>query len=306
MKKIWNLLLMFPVVAALATGCQSEDIKYSGKEYVMFSDTTYMMPVQDKDTTFSVWVAATTTANYDRKYAVELVTNQSTAVRGYHFDFADQSNNVTIKAGERSAQVKLKGYYEHIGRFDTLAVSLRLVEPEAQKWDLYGDVTRVDMVKCYPFKMDQFLNPGGNLRLMASFPFSESLVEFLIHAQIKDDHTLILTDMFNKQLPLRLIFDDSDPLDYLVTMPEQPAFREATYGEIWMRTVDQYPSYFNVPDQFFVLYLEAFVPQLGSLGVYQYIFKSITQEEADDENNGVQAYSGGITRMASSFQLNKF
>lgn len=305
MKKIWNLLFILPAVTALTTGCQSEDIKYSGTEYVMFSDTTYVMPVVDADTTFSVPVATTTTANYDRNYAVEIIYNKSTAIERFHFDFADHTNNITIKAGERAANVKLKGNYGNVGRYDSLVVSLRLIEPEAQKWNLYGNETRVELVKCYPFVMDNFLNEGGNLRLMATFPFGESLVQFLVRAEKKDDHTIILKDMFNEQMPLRLLFDDSNPLDYLVTMPEQPAFREANYGVVWMRTVDQYPSYFNVPDQFFVLHLEAYIPQLGSLGVYEYIFKCITQGEADDENNGTLSFNG-VTKMTSTFKLNKF
>lgn len=305
MKKIVNLLWMFPVAATLLVGCQSEDIKYSGEEYVMFSDSTYVMPVMDMDTTFCVPVAATTTANYDRNYAVEILTGKSTAIRGYHFDFANQSNNVTIKAGERVANVMLKGLYNNVGRKDSLVVSLRLIEPTAQTWNIYGNETRVELVKCYPFKMDDFLFEGGNMHMLASFPFSDQIVQYRVHSEKKDDHTIILKDMFTKQLPLRLIFDDSNPLDHLVTMPEQPAFREANYGEVWMRTVEQYPSYFNVPDRFFVLYLEAFVPQLGSFGIYQYIFKCISQEEADDEDNGA-SFSSNVSSISSTFKLNKF
>ena len=74
MKKFLNLLLATPVAAVIMVACQSDEgIPYSGPEYVMFSDTVYTMPVQDKEETFSVPVAATTTADYDRNYAVEIV-----------------------------------------------------------------------------------------------------------------------------------------------------------------------------------------------------------------------------------------
>ena len=73
MKKFLNLLLATPVAAVIMVACQSDEgITYSGPEYVMFSDTVYTMPVQDKEETFSVPVAATTTADYDRNYAVEM------------------------------------------------------------------------------------------------------------------------------------------------------------------------------------------------------------------------------------------
>ena len=56
MKKFLNLLLATPVAAVIMVACQSDEgITYSGPEYVMFSDTVYTMPVQDKEETF--WCA---------------------------------------------------------------------------------------------------------------------------------------------------------------------------------------------------------------------------------------------------------
>lgn len=91
MKKFLNLLLMVPFATAFMVGCQSEDITYSGPEYVMFSDTTYMMPILETDKIFEVPVATTTLADYDRNYAVEIINDKSTAIRGYHFDFVDNT-----------------------------------------------------------------------------------------------------------------------------------------------------------------------------------------------------------------------
>ena len=54
MKKFLNLLLMFPLAATMMIGCQSEEITYTGPEYVMFADTTYTMPFQlDESNTLS-------------------------------------------------------------------------------------------------------------------------------------------------------------------------------------------------------------------------------------------------------------
>ena len=312
MKKFLNLLLATPVAAVIMVACQSDEgITYSGPEYVMFSDTVYTMPVQDKEETFSVPVAATTTADYDRNYAVEIVNEKSTAVRGLHFDFVDNSNNITIKAGERVANVSLKGHYTNIAREDSLVVSLRLVEPKAQEWNLYGNTTRVDLVKCPPFKMNEFLkikkeDDKVNLIMLASFPFDSSMGQYSAHGYKKDDHTLILMDMFGESSSekIRIIFDEKDPLDLRITVPEQAAFRESNYGYVWVRSVEQYPSYFNTFDNFFVLILEAYVPQIGSFGVYQYIFECIDADEEADNNNG--AATRGFSSYTSTFKLNKY
>lgn len=312
MKKFLNLLLAIPVAAMIMVACQSDDITYSGPEYVMFSDTTFTMPVLDKgDKALCVPVAATTTADYDRNYAVEIINEKSTAIRGYHFDFVDNSNNITIKAGERTANVLLKGHYDNVNRDDSLVVRLRLVEPEEQKWSLYGNETLVDFIKCHSFKMNDFLLIGNdndevNMTMLASFPFSNQTKTFSVHGYKKDEYTVILTDMFGESVsePIRLVFDDSDPLDLRITVPEQSAFREGNYGYVWVRTVDQYPSYFNTFDNFFVLTLEAYVPQLGSFGVYQYIFKCIDADDAIDEENGVVTRS--MQRNLSSYKLSKF
>ncbi len=310
MKQILILLLAFPVVATFMGGCQSEDIQYSGPEYVMFSDSIYTMPVLDaEDATFSVPVAATTTAGYDRNYAVEIVNDKSTAVRGFHFDFVENSNNVVIKAGERVANVQLKGHYANVGREDSLQLCLRLVEPQPQKWELYGNETRVEFIKCHPFDMNEFLRIGNdtdeaNFMMYATFPFDTNMTTLSVKGAKKDDKTLILTDMFGNSGVgnIRLVFDDSDPLDLRITVPEQPAFRESSYGTVWLRSVAQYPSYFNTFDRFFVLILEVYVPQIGSFGVYQYIFRAMSADEAENNNNGA------VTRSTekSVFTVSKF
>lgn len=272
--------------ALLMVACESEDKMYEGKNYVMFSDSIYTMPVMVDDQEFEVPVAATTTASYDRNYAVEILHEKSTAVRGVHFDFVEGSNNITIKAGERVGMVRIKPIYSHMERNDSLVISLRLLEPAEEQLAIYGNTTRIDMVKCYPFDMNDFIFPGGNMYMLASFPFSNDTQQIRVNGEVKDDHTFILKDAFSDIYPLRLEFDDSDPLDYTIRVPEQPAFKDSGYGTVYVRSVDMYPSYFVVPDHFFVLYLEVYIPQLGSFGVYQYIFKCITQNEADDMDNG--------------------
>ena len=95
-------------------------------------------------------------------------------------------------------------------------------------------------------------------------------------------------------------------MDLVITVPEQAGFRESNYGTVWIRSVEQYPSYFNTFDNFFVLILEAYVPQIGSFGVYQYIFKSLDEDEAEDNENGTVTRSIAERNDCSLFKFNKF
>lgn len=193
--------------------------------------------------------------------------------------------------------VKLKPTYANVAREDSLVISLRLLEPKDEELDLYGNVTRVDMQKCYPFSMDNFMYPGAYTYMLASFPFGDQLQQIRVDAEVVDDHTIKLKNAFSDLYPIRLIFDDSDPLNYVINVPEQEAFKDSNYGTIYLRSVEMYPSYFNVPDRFFILYLEMYIPQVGSFGVYQYIFKCITKEEAWEMDNGEINTGGSILSL---------
>ena len=97
-----------------------------GPNYLMFSDTIYYCPVQETNEIFNVPVSATETADRDRTFAVEVIDKESNAVEGKHYKIL--SNTVTIKAGERAANVEVEGLYENIGINDSLGFALRLPE----------------------------------------------------------------------------------------------------------------------------------------------------------------------------------
>ena len=104
-------------------GCGDTDRTiYSGPEYVMFSDTLSMYPVQNSEDWFEVPVVATTACDYDRTFGVEVDDKASNAVENKQY--VVESNTVTIKAGERVANFRIKGIYENIGKTDSLSVTL--------------------------------------------------------------------------------------------------------------------------------------------------------------------------------------
>ena len=101
-------------LAILATltglaGCDQDKVLYSGRNYLMFSDTLYHYAVQESNEKLEVPVSATRRADYDRTFAVEVVDKESNAVEGKHYRIL--SNTVTIKAGETvncAVRVKVK------------------------------------------------------------------------------------------------------------------------------------------------------------------------------------------------------
>lgn len=107
--------LLMGCMAALAAlislvGCEQDRVVYGGPNYLMFSDTIYYCPVQETNEIFNVPVSATETADRDRTFAVEVIDKKSNAVEGKHYKIL--SNTVTIKAGERAANVEVEGLYE--------------------------------------------------------------------------------------------------------------------------------------------------------------------------------------------------
>lgn len=280
--KFYPLSLLFFLCIAF-TSCNEEKILYSGNEYVMFTDSLYYMPVTpDADKTFDVVVSATKKYHTDRTYGVELVVNRSNAIEGRHFELL--TNNVTIKAGELTGVVPVKGLYDNITYGDSLALTLRLLAPKNESWALYGKETNVSLVKCPPFSVDHFT---GNLKFFASFPFNQSVISFYVKSERLNDSTLLIKGPFNDKYDLKVRFKDNkeNSFETSLTVAEQPAFADAGVGRVYMRTVDSNPSFYSTHMRSLYMYLDMFVPEVGTFGVYQYMFKWVPQSEVDAANN---------------------
>lgn len=275
-----SLLLLFTV---LFSSCEKEDSLYSGNDYVLFADTLAFMPVtEDVNRTFDVEISATKVSNVDRNYAVELVVNKTNAIEGHHFDLV--TNNLTIKAGELSGKIKVKGYYDNIVYGERLEFTLRLLAPKEQKWEIYGDEARFSLIKCPKFDINKF---AGNLRMFAAFPFSQQTTSFLLKSEVLDDSTLVVKAPFDSRMDLKVRFHSNatNPFQDAITVFEQQAFPDVSNGIVYVRSVDTRPSYYITEARVFALYLDLFVPKLGTFGVHQYLFRWVPQSEVDSENN---------------------
>ena len=303
MKQHIYYLILLISVSSLVVSCDSKEILYSDDAYTMFSDSILDMPVTvDENRIFDVDIASTKAVDYDRNYIVEVVYNKSNAIEGYHYDILN--SNVTIKAGERSAKLQMKGYYNHIEENDSLAVTFRLISLRNDKWDLYPDEVNVGLIKCYPFNIDDY---AGDVRMRCTFPFSESATTFLLKTEKKDANTLIVKAPFsdNYDMVLKIKPDPENPFNRDITVAEQPVFIVPTYGQVFVQSMAAVPSYYIVPEKALVLYLNVFLPKVGSFGAYYYILQWITPEEAEAEKNETGSPYFLRSASLSGYSLNK-
>lgn len=108
MKRLLTRIVALMILVAGFWGC--DDLgrtTYSGSDYVMFSDTLSMYPVQNSEQWFEIPVVATNICDYDRSFGVEVDDKASNAIEKKQYIV--ESNTVTIKAGERVANFRMKG-----------------------------------------------------------------------------------------------------------------------------------------------------------------------------------------------------
>lgn len=289
MNKYISILIISCLAIVGFSSCDSEqDVHYEGVNYVLFSDSIMDMPITiDESKTFDLYIGTTTTVNYDRNYIVDVNVKKTNAIEGYHFDII--SRNICIKAGERQGKVSLKGYYNNIDINDSLAITLEIIGAKFELLSMYGNSTNIQLHKCMPFNIEDYV---GYMRMSATWPFNTSqITQIIVETVKKDDKTLVIKEPFDDTHDLTIKFHDAkkDPFDTTIDVGEQIAFIDANYGEIAMQTVEGTPSFYSQSERGFALYLNAFIPRVGSFGNYYYVFEWITPEEAEAEKNGISS-----------------
>lgn len=283
--KNWGMLFFALSVMA---GCSEENATYSGPDYVMFSDTLQTIAVQSDDTYYDIPVTATTACDYDRTYSVEVVDKGSNAIEGVHYDL--QSNNVTIKAGERTSSIKIRGHYNNFEDTDSIGVMLRLTADKDKIWDLYGRDTKVVLVKVCPFDINTFV---GYAVLTSTF-FTDYMqtTEMRLLTTEKDpevENGIILKNFLYDGYDIKVSFNTDNPLQPLLEMEPQvvgstaEAFQGSVWGDDKLRVMNATStiSYYNVCQNFFFQYMTFYVNGVGTVGTYANVVEWISKEEYD-------------------------
>ena len=291
MKRKYTIIYALMALLLIMAGCKEEHTTYKGPNYIMFSDSLYVLPVQNNEEYFDIPVAATQACTYDRTIAVEIIDKESNAIEGLHYTLME--NTVTIKAGERGANVRVRGLYDNIAVTDSLGFTLRLVTEKDTQWDMYGTDANIILRKTCPFNIYDF---EGYIVLNSTYLYDYTVVDKrLVRAEVdtEEENTIIVKDYFYDGYDVKLKFTTKDPLNPLIEMEEQvfgptdEAFG-TIYGDgkIRMLQPNGYTSYYSSCEGFVYQYMTLYVMNpdesiYGTVGTFINVLKWITDDEAE-------------------------
>ena len=280
-------------VAAIAGiwGCNDAVVTYSGPEYMLFSDTLYVLPVVDDQEYHNIPVVATTACDYDRTVAVEVMDAFSNAIEGRHYSL--ESNSVTIPAGELVGNVRVRGYHNNIDVYDSLGFKLNLIVPEGLQWDIYGTEANVILKKACKFDINAFT---GYCVLTSTYiiNYMTNIDMRLVKSEIdpENENTIIIRDYFFDGYDARVKFKSDDILNPLIEMeetdfgPTSEAFG-TIYGDgmIRMYQPTAYTSYYSSCEKFIFQYMTLYVPGMpegqNTVGTFVNAVEWISDDEAE-------------------------
>jgi hypothetical protein len=257
----------------------------------MFADTLAVYPIMEHDQTFTIPVVSTVIRNYDRTFGVEVIDATSNAIERKHYSI--ESNTITIKAGQRRADVVVRGHFDSFEPEDSLGFTLSLVMNDALEMPLYGRQTKAVFMKTGPFDIEKFT---GYCVLSSMFLQDYSLdgsynrlVYTEKHPTLKN--TIICRNWLKDGYDVLMTFDDSNPLMPLVTMPknqvaaDQGNFFGTVYGEwgdkLLVTSSNLAQSIFYPLGGYLYLWSEISVEEFGVVGHFYNVMQWVSDEEAE-------------------------
>ena len=288
-KAVIGIALSVAIITGIV-GCNDETKSNSGGDYILFSDTLYVLPVINNEEYHNIPVVATKACDYDRTVAVEVVDAGSNAVEGKHFLL--ESNTITIKAGELVGNVRMRAIHSNIDIYDSLGVKLNLLVPDEYKWDIYGTEANVILQKVCEFDINAFKGYCvlTSTYIMNYMDVDKKLVEAVLDPE--EENTIILKDYFFDGYDVKIRFKTNDILNPLIEMDEQyfgptsEAFG-TLYGDglIKMYQPTAYTSYYSSCEKFIFQYMTLFVPgmdaSVNTVGTFINAVEWISDDEAE-------------------------
>ena len=278
------------VMLATFTNCEEQHTLYQGDEYIMFADTLTVLGVENSDEVFDITIAATTVSDKDRTVAVEVIDKHSNAIEGIHY--AIESNTVTIKAGELTGSLRIKGIAENLTVDYDPEVMLHLIADDKYHWDLYGgDTTRVVLRKVCAFDINAF---SGYAMITSTFLYNYiGSYNRLIKTEVDstEENTIIMKDFYYDGYDVKLRFTTDDPLNPLIEMDDQPLVTTGeafgtVYGDGMLHIYQptNYVSYYSACEKFIYQYITLWVPGMAAgtntVGTFIHAIEWISDDEA--------------------------
>ena len=278
------------VMLATFTNCEEQHTLYQGDEYIMFADTLTVLGVENSDEVFDITIAATTVSDKDRTVAVEVIDKHSNAIEGIHY--AIEANTVTIKAGELTGSLRIKGIAENLTVDYDPEVMLHLIADDKYHWDLYGgDTTRVVLRKVCAFDINAF---SGYAMITSTFLYNYiGSYNRLIKTEVDstEENTIIMKDFYYDGYDVKLRFTTDDPLNPLIEMDDQPLVTTGeafgtVYGDGMLHIYQptNYVSYYSACEKFIYQYITLWVPGMAAgtntVGTFIHAIEWISDDEA--------------------------
>ena len=287
MKKIIEIFSLTLLSIFLFSGCENEKPVYDGPDYIMFSDSLYLIPVEQNDEFIEIPISATRSCSYDRTVAVEIIDKESNAIEGVHYEI--ESNTVTIPAGELATSFKVRGHYENVGVEDSLGFHIRLLVDKAHQWDVYGVDADVVMQKVCPFDIHDF---EGWCTITSSYinQYMKETDMRLIRTEVdpEEENTIIMKNYFYDGYDVKIKFLTEDPLRPDIEMEDQvfgPTSIPFEYvwgdGTIRMYQPPMYTSYYSTCEHFIFQFMTLYVETVGTVGTFFNAVKWISDDEAE-------------------------
>ncbi|MBO7300410.1 MAG: DUF4984 domain-containing protein [Tidjanibacter sp.] len=291
-------LPIYIILAMLLWGtiaCEEQYITLKDVNYVMFAEQEQYFLVEEDQEYFSVMISATETSKSDRTFGVEVIDKGSNSIEGYHYRLL--SNSVTIPAGSRSGEVRVRGIYENIQATDSLGFTLKLIVPESMEWnDLYTDGTqsKIVMYKSCPFDINNFTGYAlVSSMLLQNYPGENVGYQRAIVCDLHptEEDTIIFRDCFYDGYDVRIKFHGNNPEEPLISMEAGQTISDEHSVLGWQpgdnhllaTTSPYYDSYFNSCQRYAVLWMQVYVENLGeavgTLGHYYNVIEWISEEE---------------------------
>lgn len=282
---------MLSLLALAISSCETEHTTYSGPSYVMFADTLTVLAVQNNDEIFDIDIVATQTSDKDRRFCVEIVESQSNAIEYQHYVLEDY--NVVIPAGQRVGALKVRGITDNIAVEDSIGITIQLICDNTDEWDMYGTQTHVILRKACPLDMNAFT---GYAMLTSTFlmNYSASMNRLVKTSIDPDDPTgIIIHDCLYDDFDVKVHFTDNDILNPLIEFDDQVvASTVGAFGTIYgdgnihVREVAGYTSYYHTCQGFMVMYYNMYVSGMpetsNQVGTFVNILEWISDGEAED------------------------
>ena len=183
--------------------------------------------------------------------------------------------------------------YDNFEDMDSLGINLRLVAPQDKIWDIYGDETKVQLVKICPFDIQRFVGYAKvTSNFFADYMQNTSFRLVTVEQDPEKENGVIINDFFLDGMDLKISFNTQKPLEPKVEMETQVVTKlsEVTGGAVLgtdMILAVPYTgvvSYFNVCQGFALLYHTFYVEgyeSAGPLGTYPTVVEWISKEEYD-------------------------